>query len=348
MAKGIKKEQMRRENDRLRSSNVRSQAEIARLAQTNQSLGAELVQEKTARTVLDGDHRKLSDLHKSVLGQNAQISASLEELQRQLIGKEDLRAKILAYAHQRPEGLSKKFISVEGVSASGKTTLVDTIDQAFSNAGYNGLITKGKGNSLDVFRPARETALSTASEKLENRDIELAYGLTMTAGRLLSFGHLLRSLSGDPGFLFLNRYYITTLYHQVASGLSPGDAVALSRRGYIVPDLSIILLCNPDWSVERSRERYMKEGRDREALETLRRNANALYTLVGNPKAPNIPNAYVVEVTEYDPEQKTLRVKDPKTVFTEVMHSGLRPLFGDELTDAVLNCASVTEGISSK
>ncbi|MBI5391801.1 hypothetical protein HZB00_02245 [Candidatus Woesearchaeota archaeon] len=246
---------------------------------------------------------------------------NLTRIQGQL-GSQGLKDKILKYASPHSTPIMRLF-TCDGPSATGKTEFVSALYDLFVIIGSGELLYLRKGRDFDPMRAERDK-LSMSSSFLSDRARELFARDMINTGRRLSLGHLINVLSTQLGYVLLNRYIYTTLYHQVAVGGSPLEVVASMEESYVLPRKAILFYCDPKELQKRISisQRIVREGRNPDDPKLTEHHLNAIKDL-----APQIPNAYFLDVTTLTPRE----------VVERTLSEGLKDFFGDDLTGKLLD-----------
>lgn len=140
------------------------------------------------------------------------------------------------------------FVAIEGLDGVGKSTVVKALAALFS-----GHAMSTPGSVLHEVRPAVLQAFA------EN---ELAKALFYTAS-VSSQGRQARQLADSGNWVFMDRYWASTLAYAQARGVS-ADLATLSNA-LVQPDLTVLLVLD---EAERQ-ARLMARGATEEDMETL-------------------------------------------------------------------------------
>lgn len=230
----------------------------------------------------------------------------IAELRRLADEKVDYRAQIVNHALDLPPELRLKLetnslviVTFDGINASGKSTLIETLNYALTNSGVKYGIVK-ESVAVD---PLAEEKRREARRIERTKQRELLIGAYVSAGRVAGLQRLLGKLTESDGILAFDRYYVTTLAYQTGVvGLDLNAAIGKIAGTYFLPHKSVILLCDPQ--VARARETDpTRTGRVPDSADDLEKRARGFYDV-----AQHIPRGHIIDTSAKTQEEVAVEV----------------------------------------
>lgn len=142
--------------------------------------------------------------------------------------------------------MKPKFIVLEGIDGTGKTTACKVIKKYLESKKCKAVVTAEPTNGK-IGKYIRETdGLSPKAE-----------ALLFVADRELHTEKIRKKLS-DGYFVICDRYYVSTLAYQAASGIDMKWLEAINSEVILEPDITIVLDADPKVGLERVGKRGQK------------------------------------------------------------------------------------------
>jgi len=154
--------------------------------------------------------------------------------------------------------MKAKFITIEGLEGSGKSSVISFLKNMLKRKGYSVLVLREPG-STSVGEKIRDILLDKANSKL-SRHTEL---LLYLAARTQLIEEILYKALNSYDFVICDRFFDSTLVYQ-GYGLRMGHIVEKSVRLFslgIVPDMTIVLDVKASEGLSRIKYRDRIESR---------------------------------------------------------------------------------------
>jgi dTMP kinase len=161
------------------------------------------------------------------------------------------------------------FIVVEGIDGSGKTTLIEEISKQLAAKGYAPVITSEFGSTLPWSGQLRQQLMENSGNVREE------YATIMLA-RYSHYQSVLEPHLSAGHIVLMDRYQLSTIGYQGQLN-DMGDPTVREiiddhqMCGWPVPDLTILLDCDPGTAYMRSNERGKVDAFDSRGLEFFKR-----------------------------------------------------------------------------
>ncbi|MCE4606796.1 MAG: dTMP kinase [Desulfurococcales archaeon] len=154
-----------------------------------------------------------------------------------------------------------KFIAIEGIDKSGKTTLANLLSLKLTGAGVENLVTREPWHPL-ITRVIHETT----SEGVDG----YAEALLFAADRLLHLKRLISPVLAKGKWVITDRYVYSSIAYQTARGAEEDWVMEINKHA-ITPDLTILLDIDPSEAEARSGDDRLMALENRIFSERIRR-----------------------------------------------------------------------------
>lgn len=154
--------------------------------------------------------------------------------------------------------MNKRFIVIEGLDGSGKSTLVERLFEHYSERSPQRVLKAAEPAPGSPLYSEIRIALAGQSD-WDDRTLALAFA----TNRVHHQQRWTKFLETWGDLVFCDRHLLSSLVYQTSDWLALDDVYA-ANRGIVRPDLTLYL----DVTLETSRERVMQRGRPLERYET--------------------------------------------------------------------------------
>lgn len=153
------------------------------------------------------------------------------------------------------------FITFEGIEASGKSTLLASVERALRGLGHRTLVTREPGGT-----PAGDAVRAIVLEQTALHVAPMTELMLMNASRAQLVAEVIRPALAQDVIVLCDRYADSSIAYQGYGRQLPLDLVrdvCNAATGGLQPDLTLLV----DISVETSRRRLASRGNGRDRLE---------------------------------------------------------------------------------
>lgn len=153
------------------------------------------------------------------------------------------------------------FITFEGIEASGKSTLLASVDRALAALGHHTLVTREPGGT-----PAGDAVRAIVLDQTALHVNPMTELMLMNASRAQLVGEVIRPALAQDIVVLCDRYADSSIAYQGYGRELPLDVVRSvcdAATGGLQPDLTLLV----DISVETSRKRLAARGNGSDRLE---------------------------------------------------------------------------------
>ncbi len=159
-----------------------------------------------------------------------------------------------------------KFIVIEGIEGSGKSTLNRRLKESLEKAGYNILLTREPGGTK-IGQDIR-TLLLSDREEFSSMDFKTEL-LLFFADRAQHIEEIILPALDDGQLVLCDRYFYSTLaYQHFGRGLERGmiDTLIQLVVGTTIPDLVILVDLDPTTALTRAKSRSSLDRIEKEDI----------------------------------------------------------------------------------
>ena len=198
------------------------------------------------------------------------------------------------------DGLTGRFIVLEGGEGAGKTSLIATLEAALAADGRMVRRTREPGGSPSAEK-IRAIVVSGSIDSLD----AVTETLLFTAARRQHLRETVLPALKRGEIVLCDRYLGSTLAYQGLRGVSEEDILDLHRRfcGGLRPHLTLLLDIPPEIGLARSGRRLVADGSGEDRFEQMDLDAHRRIRAAYLADAARDPGSYVVLDATKTPEQ---------------------------------------------